>query len=210
MLALIGTSAIAGIPLLIVSPPGTGKTTLATAALRAIYGEDRVNVQCFNGGTPPTAVRGAVDVRALTVDGVMKVTRQGTCMDERQEGIVLDELTRAPDATLNAMLEAIDALRSPERWTLPPTIVALANSGFGEAPGGQSVRGRERERYHALSDRFILQFFFTAFFSSFEQTADTAAVQVGRAVAGGYYRRIRKQRLARVVRRFCVAHSKRR
>lgn len=147
LLNAITVAAVTQQPLLIIGKPGIGKSEPSFRALLAFVNGDRDAIWRLvcNPGVPPSEVEGAINVRELTRHGVVTNAVVGTPFDPKVCGVLIDEVTRASDALLAALLPILDDRFVAQR-TLPTLRVATSNFPFDE----------RNDEHAALADRFGL------------------------------------------------------
>ncbi len=124
---------------LLVGPPGWGKTKTTWAVLAEVFGEGGFGVIEFAPNTPPEVVSGAVDVAEYLQSGRLVISRVGTPHDQQISAWLFDEISRANEAALDALLPVLDPPQGRHMVT-----VATANWW----PRGQ--------RFEALASRFAV------------------------------------------------------
>lgn len=137
-------SAASGLHLQAIGKPGTGKTAIIHATLKAIYGDKMVFTR-FNPSTPVEKVEGFLDFAALmkeTPEWIVKT--EGTPYDPDCEAWMADEVYRSNMAVLDKLIDSLD------RWDIDPLNSALVIATANFLP--------KDERAEALLDRFGLTY----------------------------------------------------
>ena len=138
---MLVASAVSGVNVMLISPPGFGKTEMALAASEKLCEKDGERVFLgLDPATPPEVVRGAYDPQQLLKTGNLVLNVKGTAYDPEARVIILDEIWRSNDLVFAALIHATsDKMRNPLEL---PVFWATSNSV------GAS------ERVEALRDRF--------------------------------------------------------
>lgn len=138
---LLKASAISGVNVMLISPPGWGKTEMALAAADKICTSAKNRIFLgLDPATPPEVVRGAYDPQSLVNEGKLTIIKEGTAYDPDAQVIILDEIWRSNDLVFAALIHATsDKMRNPLEV---PVFWATSNTV------GSS------ERVDALRDRF--------------------------------------------------------
>lgn len=109
---------------LILTPPGWGKTRVSIGVADALVGRDSLNITRLGKGSRPSQVEGTLHPDTFK-GGERKMNLAGTAMDDKYHMVLFDEIGRANDVVLDAALVATD------RIDLPPMdramFVATAN-----------------------------------------------------------------------------------
>lgn len=137
---LIVSAVVSGENLMLISPPGTGKTDMASAAADTVYPNKWIRVD-FDPSTPPSVVKGSYDPAQAMQGKLVRIT-EGTLSDAKIKIAILDEFARTNDATFDACLSVL-APKDIEDWEKP---VFIATSNFFP----------KSERTAALRDRFAM------------------------------------------------------
>lgn len=139
MLLVLTASAASGGHVVIVAPPGMGKTAVERLAAKKIYGYLSKFFR-FDPSTQPEIVKGAYDPKILTSTGDFVIKTDGTAYDPTFKNFIFDEVSRPMDAIFDICIDVLD--RQDVDPNDAPVVWATANF----LP--------QNERTDAMRDRF--------------------------------------------------------
>lgn len=139
---ILVASAVSGHNVVLLSPPGWGKSDMTRAVAHKISGEAGTVWLPLDPATPPEAVKGAYDPAAL-LNGKLNRVLTGTPYDPGAQIVILDEFARANDVVFDALVHVTSRKDLPDQDLRP---VFWATTNFSP----------KTERTEALRDRFGL------------------------------------------------------
>lgn len=107
-----------------VGAPGTGKTTILLAVLRAVYGDGAFGFLGVNPATRGEAVEGPYKIDMLINESRLERNVADSLYNPCYKALLIDEFSRANDVVLNQMIQLLDRRAAPA-LTVP--VLATAN-----------------------------------------------------------------------------------
>jgi hypothetical protein len=95
----------------LMSPPGWGKTEIPSTFADVVVGPENHNRIDFTPATPVARVEGAVDPNHYATTGEFILNRAGTPYDEDMRVVMFDELFRGSDPSYDASIHSTDPLK---------------------------------------------------------------------------------------------------
>ncbi len=141
------TAAIAEQHVLLLGPPGTGKTKLIRAFSEAVFGGSFFNLQ-FSRFSKPDDVFGPVDIEGYSKHRVYRRIRDGYAWQAKV--CFFDEIWKASEAILQALLDMLEDRICRDGGKTDTIPLEMAIGASNEYP--------ESESLSALYDRFALRF----------------------------------------------------
>lgn len=121
----INASVLSGLPMIAIGKPGTGKTAIGLAALRQMFGDDKVVFCRIESTTPEEKVKGMVDYQKYLDTSTFEIKTDGTPYDPHIAGVLLDEIGRGNDVLWDTLLDVMDRQDIDRRDV--PAIISTAN-----------------------------------------------------------------------------------
>lgn len=142
MVNVLAAALIARQNVVLIGGPGLGKTRVALSFAHQTVGKDATSLTRLHPAAPPDVFLGAIDPIAFTQGRIARVVT-GTPYDPACKLAIVDEFSRANEASFEALLDTADRLDVDDA----PPVIATANF----APTGERVK--------ALNDRFALWYY---------------------------------------------------
>lgn len=111
----------------ILGPPGTGKTVMARSFCKQVYGDDKYVFIRLEASSPPEVVKGVTDIPKLIdpVNPQYVLKRENSAYHPGAHAIILDEVGRPMDVVFDILIDVLDRKDIPRDQA--PVIFATSN-----------------------------------------------------------------------------------